>query len=662
MKPFAFLSVISLIFASQTLARAHGVQGVNEVDCQGRQWDFNQVQAASEDSLWHIQAGTFIGNNGYPHHFLNREGFDFHNECHEPLYEFPIVRGREYDGGAPNTDRVIIGSVRGNFAYFCGVEMGSDRAAIEANRQLHGFTAGPCGEDGMASPTTTFSTGQTLQDLAELARLRALGGASKPPGWAPPAVLDPNYVPPVNLDGVAVYTGTVFLVASTLMVAWKIIATQRTRSSKLLFLEDWLLLLALAGQVAYVAITWLANNHQMGWHIYDLKYDSLINLYKYTGAWNLVLLWIYCTSRASLLVSIRRLYSPIKTRIKLLIDILAIGKLFSLICCTFAFVFDVPQHPEALFDLESAVRNGADLLELDIRMLAAQAAFDTVILLLPLPLFWMLRGMPERRRTQTAIVCICVFWVTTMFAGYTRLVVIIHMKHIIYHDFSWYLPRVVIANHVEIFLTMITTCLPTANLLFKWVYNKPRIPSASAAFRRTIRKSRLKRRADSTVESMKTVATDDTYDAEWSKGDTTRSEFSPDDSIDIIKPPSIARVKTIDEVALSSNTHLTIKPAPGSAAASIRRASSIIDGFNEHRYSHSSNYHLQTRTLRFQDLASPSRKSTVSLRDTDVGDEEEDNFYEMLAPSDSFFPLGTGLRPRPRPTVRENHELELRTV
>ncbi|KAF3906849.1 hypothetical protein ABW21_db0202835 [Orbilia brochopaga] len=117
MKFCTSLAAISLIVAPTTLAR---VQGVTEVDCQGRQWDFYQVQAASEESLWHIKTGKFVGYNGYPHHFQNHEGFDFHADCAEPFYEFPITREGDYDGGSPHADRVVIGSVKGNAAYFCG--------------------------------------------------------------------------------------------------------------------------------------------------------------------------------------------------------------------------------------------------------------------------------------------------------------------------------------------------------------------------------------------------------------------------------------------------------------------------------------------------------------------------------------------------------------
>ncbi|KAF3932567.1 hypothetical protein ABW20_dc0105417 [Dactylellina cionopaga] len=96
------------------------VQGVTEIDCEGKDWNLDQVQSASDESLGHIKDGTTVGNNDYPHKFNNREGFDFNKECTEPFYEFPIIKGGDYDGGPPNTDRVVIGTVKGDTAYFCG--------------------------------------------------------------------------------------------------------------------------------------------------------------------------------------------------------------------------------------------------------------------------------------------------------------------------------------------------------------------------------------------------------------------------------------------------------------------------------------------------------------------------------------------------------------
>ncbi|KAF3938734.1 hypothetical protein ABW19_dt0203609 [Dactylella cylindrospora] len=116
MKYLTPLAVLSLLLAPAAMAQ---VEGATEIDCEGKQWTAGQVQSASEESLGHIKDGTTVGNNDYPHEFNNREGFDF-GDCAKPFYEFPIVKGGDYDGGPPNTDRVVIGSVKGDTALFCG--------------------------------------------------------------------------------------------------------------------------------------------------------------------------------------------------------------------------------------------------------------------------------------------------------------------------------------------------------------------------------------------------------------------------------------------------------------------------------------------------------------------------------------------------------------
>ncbi|KAF3928606.1 hypothetical protein AA313_de0203866 [Arthrobotrys entomopaga] len=102
------------------------VQGVTEVNCEGKSWNLDQVQSASDDSLGHVADGTTVGKNDYPHKFENRERFDFNADCVAPFYEFPIVQDGEYDGGPPKTDRVIIGSIRGKTAFFCGAVTHTD--------------------------------------------------------------------------------------------------------------------------------------------------------------------------------------------------------------------------------------------------------------------------------------------------------------------------------------------------------------------------------------------------------------------------------------------------------------------------------------------------------------------------------------------------------
>lgn len=78
------------------------------------------IDAAAERALDHLNAGTQVGSNDYPHLFNNREGFTFNTGCRAPYYEFPVVRGGVYTGGDPGCDRVVIGTWDGTNARFCG--------------------------------------------------------------------------------------------------------------------------------------------------------------------------------------------------------------------------------------------------------------------------------------------------------------------------------------------------------------------------------------------------------------------------------------------------------------------------------------------------------------------------------------------------------------
>lgn len=78
------------------------------------------IDAAAEQALDHLNAGTQVGSNNYPHQFNNREGFVFNPGCRAPYYEFPVVENGVYTGGDPGCDRVIVGSWDGMNARFCG--------------------------------------------------------------------------------------------------------------------------------------------------------------------------------------------------------------------------------------------------------------------------------------------------------------------------------------------------------------------------------------------------------------------------------------------------------------------------------------------------------------------------------------------------------------
>lgn len=210
-------------------------------------------------------------------------------------------------------------------------------------------------------------------------------------------------------------------------------------------------------------------------------------------------------------------------------------------------------------------------------------------------------------------------------------------------------------RHQRISIYIIIACVPTANLFFKWAYDRPRIPAASTRRRRTIRKYRKKKDPNSTVDTVDTTATGDTYinyDAEWSKGDTVHSDWSRTESL---RP--LTRVRT-------PQTHPEFEPEPAEPMAIYKRTDEILDskdlGFPPPRRQQSIETKNSLQPHRMSSAA--PRRSSPSLRETEENpEEEEDNFYEMLVPSDAFFPWGTGLRPRPPIRMSyadESHELQ----
>lgn len=188
-----------------------------------------------------------------------------------------------------------------------------------------------------------------------------------------------------------------------------------------------------AGAISYMSVVWQMQKYQAGWHAYDVKYHSILQLYKLCGVNNLILIWIYCTSRASLLISFRRMYTPLQTRITMFIDLLAISKFFTLVICILVFVFAVPERPDAPFNLRVALQYGANILEVDVRLLAAQVSIDTFIFLIPLPLLWKLKNLPKRRIWQIRV--LFGFGVCTMLAAYVRLGVVVELRDILLGDF-----------------------------------------------------------------------------------------------------------------------------------------------------------------------------------------------------------------------------------
>ncbi|KAF3120100.1 hypothetical protein TWF703_002745 [Orbilia oligospora] len=412
------------------------------------------------------------------------------------------------------------------------------------------------------------STGQTAHDLFQLRALWEIlqvdGNPYITEGWLPPGLLDPEYVPH-RQEGLKIGLTVAFLFGmlfTGLLVAFKIITTQRGRTTKLLFIEDWLLIIALAG-----------------WHIWDVHIRSAEGTFRLIMVVNLLTIWTYTVTRISLLLSIRRLYSGFRTRMQLLCDVLVVCKLLYCFGAFAALIFQVPRHPGVLFDIWRSTIHKARPMNPTIGICAAGLALDCLILLTPLPLVPKLKKLKRIRQVQICIIFLCGF--LTITASAARLWQIISLRHVIVSDQTYYVPLLELVNYFEVVLAIVTSCLPSAKFFFRWAYNKKAFP----------RQRRDSRPAETSRQGF-------FVDTQSSEIDTWNSRSDWQSLYAITSKADLEIVPSVQQVSRSQR------------AVSIR---------------------------------------TNSFALLDEWEEDDDNFYDHLQPSEAFFPSATtGLSPRPR--------------
>ncbi|CAE7177794.1 unnamed protein product [Rhizoctonia solani] len=126
LRTFVALSLSAFALAAPTPVKTpdlfkRTISGAQGATCGGNQFTAANVEAAAAAAASHIANNSQIGRNKYPHKFNNREGFTFQSDCNAPFFEFPIFKSQVYTGGSPGPDRVVIGSVNGEDAAFCGL-------------------------------------------------------------------------------------------------------------------------------------------------------------------------------------------------------------------------------------------------------------------------------------------------------------------------------------------------------------------------------------------------------------------------------------------------------------------------------------------------------------------------------------------------------------
>lgn len=114
----------------------------------------------------------------------------------------------------------------------------------------------------------------------------------------------------------------------------------------------------------------------------------------------LITIWTHGLLRLSFLVSVRRLYSPIRTRMQHVCD----GLLFGQVCATFAStfwaIFANPLHPNASWDLPTALRFNVNPVRATLGICIIGLVGDCAILTSPIPLVFRLKNITKRRKNQ----------------------------------------------------------------------------------------------------------------------------------------------------------------------------------------------------------------------------------------------------------------------
>ncbi|KAK9763993.1 hypothetical protein K7432_008890 [Basidiobolus ranarum] len=121
---FSILLRAMLITSIVTAAsqKRYTISGVSRgVICGGATFSKLAVDSAAQLALEKHVNNQIISS--YPHEFRNNENLLLISQrCRKPYQEFPIlVNGKIYDGANPGAYRVVIGSIRGSQAKYCGV-------------------------------------------------------------------------------------------------------------------------------------------------------------------------------------------------------------------------------------------------------------------------------------------------------------------------------------------------------------------------------------------------------------------------------------------------------------------------------------------------------------------------------------------------------------
>ncbi|EPS35908.1 hypothetical protein H072_10634 [Dactylellina haptotyla CBS 200.50] len=290
---------------------------------------------------------------------------------------------------------------------------------------------------------SVYSSGQTPQDINGLINLAILSGHSLADMTLPPALKDPNYIPPTRnqdvLNGFTIATMTI----ATFMVAIRFY---------------WVLVL--------VGV----NNFQWGYHTYDMKLSSLLFDYKLLYVYEMIFTWALMMIRLSLLFFLGRLFRDASRGFRILTNALILLNVMYGIASVFAYTFQC-SHVKGAWDIYVKFKTGCKPLYIYYIISAFQLALDFSSVLVPIKLVSALSGLTLKKKIE----------VLSMFSlGLSACVVSIarcfYLAPVVESlDQADATVSITILCQLEGTLAVIAACIPAARQLFAGLSNEPKV-------------------------------------------------------------------------------------------------------------------------------------------------------------------------------------------
>ncbi|KAK6535781.1 hypothetical protein TWF281_000033 [Arthrobotrys megalospora] len=317
---------------------------------------------------------------------------------------------------------------------------------------------------------TVYSSGQTPEDISGLINLAVLSGVNLSQLQLPPALNDPNYVPPRYnqdlLNGFTIATTTL----ATAMISIRVYV--RTKQCRWRYtMDDYCLAVGYLMMLAqWILVLVGVNNFQWGYHTYDMKLSSLLFDYKLLYVYELLFTWALVMVRLSLLFFLGRLFREASRSFTILNNTLIVCNVIFGIASIFAYTFQC-SDVRAAWDIYVKFKTGCKPLYIYYLISAFQLALDFASVLAPIRLVHALSGLSFKKKMEVLAMfslglSACIISVARCF--YLAPIV----ESLDQADAS---VKITICCQLEGTVAIVAACVPAARQFFAGISNEPKV-------------------------------------------------------------------------------------------------------------------------------------------------------------------------------------------